>query len=174
MRMLAMSVHTMVRAAMCVVALGAVLNGTAEAQAAGTTAWGQDNCLYVVQQGAWRLTDTCRVRRSAVVYDTYSRQTRRWLHRFDESDPRFIVSLDLNVSNAVWIAMAKDGSGIYYKQNGQWLDYNAAIRAQAASQAQYNAIVAKNKANPQLQAQLAAVQSMMAASNDRMIKIWLQ
>jgi hypothetical protein len=164
----------MVRATMGALALVTALAGTAEAQAEGTTQWGQDNCLYVVQQRAWRLTDTCRVMRSAVVYDTFSRSTRRWAFRYDESDRRFITFLDLNASNAYWIAMAKDGSGIYFKQNGQWIDFNAAVRAQALSQAQYNAIVARNKANPVLQAQLAAVQGMVAASNARMVDDWLR
>jgi hypothetical protein len=164
----------MVRAAMCVVALGVVLAGSAEAQTEGTYDWGRDDCSYVFRQGAWRVTDTCRVRRSATVYDTYSRQTRQFQHRFDESDRRFLTFLDLKVSNPVWMAMAKDGSGIFYKQNGQWIDFNAAVRAQAVSQAQYNAIVARNKANPVLQAQIAAVQGMLAASNARMTSIWLQ
>lgn len=174
MRMLGMSVRMLVRAAICAVALGAGVSGTAEAQAAGSSTWGRDDCLYVFQQGAWRVTDTCRVRRSATVYDTYSRQTRQFQHRFDESNPRFLTFLDLKVTNAVWIAMAKDGSGIFYLQNGQWIDFNAAVRAQAISQGQYNAIVARNKANPVLQTQLAAVQAMQAASNQRMIDIWLR
>lgn len=173
MRMLAMSVRMLVRAAMCAVALGVVMPGTAEAQAAGSYTWGRDDCSYVFQQGAWRVTDTCRVRRSATVYDTYSRQTRQFQYRFDESDPRFVTFLDLKVSNPVWIAMAKDGSGIFYKQNGQWIDYNAAVRAQAASQAQYNAIVARNQANPVLQAQIAAVQGMNAGSAARTVSTWL-
>ena len=194
MKIFGMSAQMLVRAALCVVVFGAGMNGTAEAQwngvqgrqtqaagaPEGTFIWGQDDCTYVFQQGGWRATDLCRVRRSAAIYDTYSRQTRRLLYRFDESDPRFLSVRDLNSGDPDgWFAFAKDGSAILYKQNGQWHDYLAAVRAQAqtrtqqsSSLAQYNAIVARNKANPELQAQIAQAQGMVAASNARMAGTW--
>jgi hypothetical protein len=187
--MLGKSVRTLLRVATGAAAVMATLNGTAEAQgngygarrtqqtagpAAGSQAWGRDDCSYVFQQGAWQATDICRIRRSATIYDTYSRQTRRMMHRYDESDPRFLTFLDLNAGNPDgWIAMARDGSAIFAKINGQWIDYVAAVRAQAQAQQTAAAQGQRNRPNPDVEAQMAQIRAQIAASEARITSTWL-
>ena len=140
----------------------------------GATGWGRDNCYYIFRGGSWRSADYCRVMRSATVYDTYKPSTRTWVSRMDESVPGWIGVRD--AASGAQFKFATNGSVILRFDGRQWVDVTALLRNAAQTrttgQAQYDAIVAKNKADPALQAQIAQAQGMIAASNARMAGTW--
>jgi hypothetical protein len=146
----------------------------AAAPAEGTSTWGQDNCFYVFQSGAWRSADYCRVMVTATVYDTYKPSTRTAVSRIDESQPGWIGVRD--AATGVWFKFATNGAAILQFDGRQWVDVTAMLRnaaqQQQAANASHAATVAKNKANPALQAQIAQMYGMVAASQARQAGMW--
>ncbi|MEO6213439.1 MAG: hypothetical protein ABIP65_07405 [Vicinamibacterales bacterium] len=145
--------------------------------AEGSRGWAQDNCFYIFQSGQWRSADLCRVMRGRAIYDTYTPSTRRWGLRFDESEAGWTGLLDLNGGNPnAWFKFSNDGRTILVFDGRQWFNYTAAVAAQAQGQSQAQAeaaaIIARNKANPALQAQIAQAQGMIAASQSRQAGVW--
>ena len=140
---------------------------------AGSTGWAQDNCFYTFQQGGWQRTDMCRVMLGSGVYDTFAPSTRRWLTRIDESKPGWIGFMELD-KPGFWLYGTNDGARLYAVTNGQWIDLKAAA-AQAVSPATTTAaqqIIARNQANPALQAQIAQARGVVAATNSHVGSVW--